>query len=62
LIEQPYYTNAGRYWEVKISAEDTDGFSADMARSFIEDQDWCFVGGSYYDQGVRIAKRPIWVR
>ena len=59
LIEQPHYKNAGRWWMVKISAEDADGFSADMARSFIEDQDWCFVGGSYYDQGEHIAKRPI---
>jgi hypothetical protein len=61
LIEQPQYTKAGRYWEVKISAEDADGFTADMARSFIKDQDWCFVGGSYYDQGRHIVKRPIWV-
>lgn len=59
LIEQPQYKNAGRWWKLKISAEDADGLSADMARSFIEDQDWCFVGGSYYDQGEHIVKRPI---
>lgn len=59
LIEQPHYTKAGRWWRVKMSAKDADGFSAAMARSYIEDQDWCFVGGSYYDGAIRIAERPI---
>jgi hypothetical protein len=44
---------------VKIPSEEADGFTAEMARGFIEDQDWCFVGGSYYDQGRHIHERPI---
>ena len=59
LIEQPQYSKAGRYWEVKISAKDAEGFSADNAKRFIEDQDWCIAGGSYYDQGRHIQTRPI---
>ncbi|MDH3647023.1 MAG: hypothetical protein OER80_09640 [Gammaproteobacteria bacterium] len=58
-IDQPHHTNSGRWWRVKIAAKDLDGFSADMAKSYIEDQEWCLVGGSYYDQGTQRIEGPI---
>ena len=61
-IDEPQYRNSGRWWRVKIAAKDLDGFSADMAKSYIEDQKWCLVGGSYYDQGTRRMEGPIRVR
>jgi hypothetical protein len=45
-----------------IAAKDLDGLSADMAKSYIEDQEWCLIGGSYYDQGTQRLEGPIRVR
>jgi hypothetical protein len=58
-IDQPHHTNSGRWWRVKIAAKDLDGFSADMAKSYIEDRKWCLVGGSFYDQGTQRIEGPI---
>jgi len=61
LIEQPQYTKAGRWWRVRISQNDLENFTVEMAKSYIENQDWCFVGGSFYDQGIHKKERPITV-
>ena len=59
LIEEEHYTKSGRWWRAPVEPEKLSSITADNAKQFIESLDWCFIGGSYYDGKIQIAKKPI---
>jgi hypothetical protein len=61
LIEQPQYTKAGRWWRAPISLEEAEKFDLDSARKYVEAQQWCFIGGSFYDGIITKQEAPVTV-
>jgi len=59
LIEEPHFTRSGRWWRIQISSKDTEELTPSSARRIIEAQQWCFVGGSFYDQEPHKKYSPI---
>lgn len=59
MIEQPYFSKSGRWWRAPISKTDSSALTANNAKAYIEQQEWCFVGGSFYDGKIKIKTRPI---
>ena len=61
FLEDEGFSNSGRWWRVPFS-DACPSFSE--AKSFIEKQTWCWVGGSYYDSaagGIKIDA-PILIK
>jgi hypothetical protein len=48
IIEEPHYSQSGRWWRVLIATETVPSVSAHAARSYIEAQTEVFRGGSYF--------------
>jgi len=59
LIEWPHYSNSGRWWRARVSEFEASSISANNVKSYIEQQPWCLVGGSFYDQGAHKISAPI---
>ena len=49
LIEEPHHTKSGRWWRAPISNEDSLTLTAENALEYVERQEWCLAGGSYYE-------------
>lgn len=62
LIEEPHYTNSGRWWRIRISKGELKAITVENAKEYIMSQDTCFVGGSFYKQGIHKQERPIIVK
>ncbi|MBN2835218.1 MAG: hypothetical protein JXR48_09655 [Candidatus Delongbacteria bacterium] len=62
LIEEPHYTNSGRWWRVQVSPNEMVSLTIDSAINYIEIQSECFVGGSFYKQGIHKKYKPICVK
>lgn len=61
LVEWSHYSKSGHWWRAPISAPLAAGITAEEVRPFIESQEWCYVGGSYYEQGIHKVYLPITV-
>lgn len=59
LVQEPQYTKSGRWWRAPIKEEKTSLISADTSKQYIENQEWCFIGGSYYEGKIYLCKKPI---
>ncbi len=59
-IEDEQHSRSGRWWRAQI-LNDEDGLvlTAGNAKEFIERQEWCFAGGSFYEIGVHKMMKPI---
>ncbi len=62
LIEEPQFSRSGRWWRVPLPPEQSDRLSANAARQFLEQQPWCFVGGSFFESTGHEVLGPIKVR
>ncbi len=56
LIEEPHYANSGRWWRVLITPSERKNFISMLARQFIGNKDWCYIGGSFYNS--QSQKKP----
>ncbi|MBU2983979.1 hypothetical protein KO528_01330 [Saccharophagus degradans] len=56
LIEEPHYSNSGRWWRA-ISSE--PALSADIAKEYIQSREWCFIGGSFHNSTGKKVYAPI---
>jgi hypothetical protein len=61
LVEWPHYSKSGHWWRAPIPAPLAAGITVETARPYIESLEWCYVGGSYYDQGIHKVYVPIHV-
>ena len=61
LIEEPHYSKSGRWWRAKVDPEEVSSLTIENVKFFIERQDECFAGGSYYKKGIHKKNKPIWV-
>jgi len=61
LVEWAHYRQSGHWWRAPISAQAAAAISAEEARRFIESLEWCYVGGSYYEQDIHKVYAPITV-
>ncbi len=59
LIEDPSFSHSTRWWRVVLTLEQKQGISAATSRGFIEQQAWCFIGGSYYGSSGNRSEAPI---
>ena len=59
LIEEPQLTKSGRWWRALIGKNEENKISVNTSKSYIENQGWCFIGGSYFDGEVHKKERPI---
>ena len=62
LIEEPQYSNSGRWWRMEVTQTEAATLNIANVRDFIEQQDSCFAGGSFYNQGVHKKAKPICVK
>lgn len=56
LIEEPHYSNSGRWWRTKLI---TPEITPELSKDYIESQDWCFVGGSFHNSTGIKKNAPI---
>lgn len=59
LIEEEHHSKSGRWWRAQISNEDNLALTAGNAKEYVERQEWCFVGGSFYEVGIHKIMKPI---
>lgn len=62
LIDEPQYTQSGRWWRVPLATDFSNGIPHETARAYIENQPWCFVGGSCFKSAGSKKIAPIKVR
>ena len=56
LLENPHYSNSGRWWRTKIASDDIE---IENARSRFEQSKSCFIGGSYFQSNGTKVIAPI---
>ena len=56
LIEEPHYSNSGRWWRAKLA---TSAITLESSKGYIESQDWCFIGGSFHGSMGKKQSAPI---
>ncbi len=61
LVEWSHYSKSGHWWRAPISSPLAVSLSVEEVKRFIESQEWCYVGGSYYEQGIHKVFHPITV-
>jgi len=61
LIEEPHHTKSGRWWRVKFDYPTAKEFNFNAARQYIEQQHWCFRGGSFFTSDGARKLAPITV-
>jgi hypothetical protein len=61
LIEEPHLSRSGRWWRVQVSPEQRHKISPAHVKEFIEEQPWCFVGGSFFESTGKKVIAPIHV-
>ena len=61
LIEEPHYTKSGRWWRAEIQSSDFGYLKIENVKSYIESQESCFVGGSFYELGIHRQSKPIYI-
>jgi hypothetical protein len=59
LIEEPHYSNSGRWWRARLSEP---VLKSEEAKQYIQKQAWCFIGGSYYNSSGRRLNAPITIK
>jgi hypothetical protein len=62
LIDEPQYTKSGRWWWVEISKNQSESLTLEDVKDYIMSQDVCWVGGSFYEQGIHEIKKPIIIK
>ncbi len=62
LIEEPHYSNSGRWWRTEIVPSKISGLTIEKAKEYIEEQEECFAGGSFYAKGIHKMIKPICVQ
>ena len=59
LIEEPHYSQSGRWWRAKIT---NYSINLDNSRKYIENQKQCFIGGSFYRHAGKLFIGKIIVK
>lgn len=59
LIEEAHYSNSGRWWRAKLNVSD---MKIDEAKTYIQTQKWCFIGGSFHNSTGKMLHAPIKIR
>ena len=62
LIEEPHHSNSGRWWRVEVLPNEVSSLSMNTVKSYIESKETCFVGGSFYKQGIHNKRKPTCVK
>jgi len=57
LVEDPHMSHSGRWWRAPLPKKAAVDLSAEEARRYLQEQEWCYVGGSFY--GGKISKEPF---
>jgi len=58
-IEWPHYSRSGRWWRVKVAAENERSVSAATAKEFVESAADGFAGGSFFNSQGHAITAPI---
>jgi len=56
FIDEPHYSNSGRWWRVKLTIQD---ISPEKSKEYIESKSWCFIGGSFHNSTGKKCNAPI---
>jgi hypothetical protein len=59
LIEEPHYSNSGRWWRAILNESSVN---AEMAKDYIQSREWCFLGGSFYNTTGKKIDAPIKIK
>jgi hypothetical protein len=59
LIEEPHFSQSGRWWRVVVPSEKQTTMTALSAKAFVQQQQEGFAGGSYFRSTGHKVSAPI---
>ena len=62
LIEDPHFSDSSRWWRAEVANNEISSISVGYAKEYIESQDQCFAGGSFYQEGIHKKYKPIYIK